>query len=280
MLIAVCSDKGSPGATTTALALASAWSSPAVLVEADPYGGDLAIRMRTKSGAALPEAPTVLTVATAARTSASPALIARYAQRINDQLSVVPGHLVAEQLTGVPDWEPFAAAVAASSLPVVVDVGRLHAASPLLPVAAGADVVLVVGRPQTGSVIRMRERLNRLVPALAAHRGAPPRMLPVLVSPNRHGKADADDLQHVLAGTPAGPLITGTGFVALDPGAAGRLESGEDPTGRLARSPLLRTARAVASTIADLVPPHGLPYSDGPSAVQTAGLPVDDRKGV
>jgi len=256
MLIAVCSDKGSPGATTTALALASVWSSPVALVEADPYGGDLAVRLRTKSGAALPEAPTVLTVATAARTSGSSALVARYAQRINDQLSVVPGHLVAEQLAGVPDWEPFAAALAASTMPVIADLGRLHAGSPLMAVAARAEAVLVVARPDAGSVIRMRERLCRLVPALAAHRGSPPKMFPVLVSPNRHGSADVGDLQRILAETAVGPLIKAAGFVAVDPGAVGRLEAGEDPAGRLARTPLLRTARTVASVVAGLLEAH------------------------
>lgn len=253
MLIAVCSDKGSPGATTTALSLASVWSSPAVLVEADPYGGDLAVRLRTKSGAALPEAPTVLTVATAARTSGSSALVARYAQHVNDQLSVVPGHLVAEQLSGVPDWEPFAATLAGSTAPVIADLGRLHATSPLMPVAARADAVLVVARPDAGSVIRIRERLRRLVPALAAHRGSPPRMFPVLVSPNRHGAADVGDLHRILADTVAGPLIVGAGFVAVDPGALRRLEAGENPAGRLARTPLLRTARTVAAAVADLL---------------------------
>src|SRR4051812_29041479 len=66
VLVALCSDKGSPGTTTASVALASCWPSPAAVVEADPYGGDLAIRIRTETGAVLPETPTVLTLATAA----------------------------------------------------------------------------------------------------------------------------------------------------------------------------------------------------------------------
>ena len=96
MLVALCSDKGSPGTTITALALASAWPEPAVVVEADAYGGDLAIRLRTQAGDALPEAPTVLTLATAARTARDSDVVTRYTQRINDQVAVVPGHLLAE----------------------------------------------------------------------------------------------------------------------------------------------------------------------------------------
>ena len=88
MLIGVCSDKGSPGATTTALTLASVWPTRALVVEADPNGGDLAIRLRTKDGAALPEAPTVLTVAAAARTTGSPDLTVRYAHRLTEGVSV------------------------------------------------------------------------------------------------------------------------------------------------------------------------------------------------
>ena len=66
MFIALCGDKGSPGVTTTALVLASAWAGQAIAVEADPAGGDLAIRLHP-GGSTLPETPTVLSVATAAR---------------------------------------------------------------------------------------------------------------------------------------------------------------------------------------------------------------------
>ena len=41
MLIAVVSSKGSPGATTTSLALTLAWPRPALLAELDPRGGDI-----------------------------------------------------------------------------------------------------------------------------------------------------------------------------------------------------------------------------------------------
>jgi len=163
---------------------------------------------------------------------------------------------VSEQLSGVADWEPFTAALTASAVPVVADLGRLHAGSPVLPVAARADVVLVVARPDAGSVIRLRERLNRLVPALAVHRGSPPRLFAVLVSPQRHGAADVADLQRILAETMAGPLVVGAGFIGHDPGAVARLEAGENPAGRLARTSLLRTARTVAATLAELVEPN------------------------
>ena len=265
MLVAVCSDKGSPGATTTALTLASAWSGRAIVVEADPGGGDFAIRLRTSDGAALPEAPTVLTVAAAARTNRAPDLALRHAHRLTDDVAVIPGHLAPEQSAGVSEWESCGSALAASQVPVFVDVGRLHAGSVVLPVAAMADVVVVVARPDPGSVIRLRERLRRLAPALAAHGGRPPRLLPVLVALGRHGAADVEDLRRILADSPARPFVVGSTFVAFDPGAVARLEAGEDPGGRLARTQLLRTARAVATQLTSLVevtPDHGTGSKD------------------
>ena len=251
MLVTVCADKGSPGATTVALALAAGWSAPAVVVEADPYGGDLGIRLRTSTGSALPEAPTVLTLATAARSSQDPDLVLRHAQRLNDQLSVVPGHLVAEQVGGVREWSPLAACLARSSTPVVADIGRAHAGSSLLPVAAAAHAVVVVARADTSAVIRLRERLVRLIPAVAAVRGGPLRVCPVLVTPSRHGEADAHDVARILRASPAGALVSSVGFLAMDAGAVSRLEAGEDPGGRLARTALMRSARVLARQIRD-----------------------------
>jgi hypothetical protein len=40
-LIALISAKGSPGVTTTALALALTWTSPVILAECDPSGGSV-----------------------------------------------------------------------------------------------------------------------------------------------------------------------------------------------------------------------------------------------
>ena len=249
MLIAVCSDKGSPGTTTTALALASRWPTPAALVEADPYGGDLAIRMRTEAGSVLPETPTVLTLATAARTSQGHLAVSRYGQRINDQLLVIPGYLVAEQAAGVADWEPLATLLRKAELPVIADVGRLHAGSPVLPVAAAADVVVVVGRADTASMIRLRERTSRLVAALVTHRDSPPRMFPILVGPERHGARDIEDLRLLLDDTPAGPLIVGVGHIAFDISAVQRLLAGQHPAGLLARTKLMRSARRTVSEL-------------------------------
>ena len=123
----------------------------------------------------------------------------------------------------------------------------------MIGVAARADVVIVVGRPDPTSVIRLRERLARMARDLATVRGKPARFFPVLVSPNRHGEGNVRDLAAVLSDSPVRPFIAGCGHVALDPAAVRRLEAGEDPTGRLARTDLLRSARALAVAVHQVV---------------------------
>jgi hypothetical protein len=160
---------------------------------------------------------------------------------------------VAEQAAGVPDWHPLATALHNEGSPVFVDVGRLHAGSALLPVAAAADLVAVVGRSETGAMIRLRERLTKLAPAVASARQAPPRLFPILVGLDRHRSGDVADLRRLLEETPAAPLVAGVGHLAFDLAGVARLMAGNDPAGRLARTALLRSARRLAAELATLL---------------------------
>src|SRR4051794_9705884 len=251
MFVALCGDKGSPGVTTTALVLASAWAGQAVAVEADPAGGDLAIRLRP-GGSTLPETPTVLSVATAARADREHDPVATHAHALNSTTGVVPSPVLAEQMANVGDWSPLADALARSASPVFVDVGHLHSAARMLRVAAHADLVVAVGRPDMSAVIRLRDRLVRLALDLAHLRGAAPRLLPLLVTTSRHGAADVADLRAILAETPVRPFVVDCGFLAHDPSGVRRLEAGDEPGGRLSRTELLRTARAVTDRLESL----------------------------
>jgi hypothetical protein len=253
MLVAVCADKGSPGVTTAALCLAAGWPMRAgVVIETDPAGGDLAIRLRP-GGMALPEAPTVLTAATAARSNRDPDMLSRYSHPLNTRILVVPGAILAEQMSSVTDWEALAEALTRAPYPVFADLGHLHSESAVAGIAARADVVVVVAGSETTSVIRLRERLGRLATELGPLRGGPPRLFPLLVTTSRHGAAEVADLRGILAQSPANPFLVGAGFLALDSAAVRRLEAGEEPAGRLARTDLLRTARSAARQIAQCV---------------------------
>jgi hypothetical protein len=268
MLVAVGGDKGSPGATTTAVALAAAWPGSAVVVEADPGGGDLALRLRQPSGEALPPTPTVLTLAAAARQHVDdPQLVVRHASGMSDRMGVIPGPMTAEQSAGIAGaWDPLAAALSRSAVDVIVDVGRLDTASPAMAVAAAADVVVIVGRPTEVGGLRLRERVKALGPALSARRGRPAMIWPVVVAPSRHADDYAADLQHLL--NAAGVRPVGVGHIVYDAPAATRLEDGENPTGRLLRTPLMRSARSLAGLLIPLgarreVPAPEQPNEDG-----------------
>lgn len=252
MFIALCGDKGAPGVTTSALALASAWPGPAVVVEASPAGGDLAIRLHPK-GSVLPEMPTVLTVVTASRHTRDQDPVSAHSHVLNSTTTVVPGAAFAEQVANIGEWSPLADALGRTKACVFADLGHLHASSPVLRVAARADVVIVVSRPDMPSVVRLRERLTRLATDLAHLRDGAPRLFPLLISTSRHGAADVADLRAVLAETAAKPFLADAGFLAHDPSAVRRLEAGEEPAGRLSRTDLMRTARAVDSQLQGVV---------------------------
>ncbi len=264
MLFAVCSDRGAPGSTTTALALAAARGLPAVVVEADPYGGDLALRLRPDGNRKhpLPPTPTVLGIA-AGRSSQRPEagpigmpterrdeprhldLWRDGSHELNRAVRVVPGFLTAEQGTSLA-WPVLTAALEAQTVPVFADLGRIHTGSPSMPLAAAADALITVCRGDMGSVTHMAERLEQLVTAIAERNGRPPLVLPVVVADRRHGARLAGRVSDVLGETAAGPALRGVGWLAWDPSAVQNLQEGGDPWAKpLRKSHLMQSARKV-----------------------------------
>src|SRR5258708_11342673 len=71
-LIAIAADKGAPGVTTTALALAAVWPRPVLLAECDPAGGDLVYRLPAADGSRLDPRRGLLSLAVAARRGLQP----------------------------------------------------------------------------------------------------------------------------------------------------------------------------------------------------------------
>lgn len=256
MLVAVCADKGSPGATTTALLLGAVWPRPAVVVELDPSGGDLGLRCRHESGGPLAHTPNILGLAAATRGDATdPQLVARFAQRLASGGLVVPGVLAAEQTPGMGQlWPQLAAACTVSDVDVVADLGRIHAAAESIPVAAAADAVVVVATPTLEGVLHLRERISHLGPTLARQGGGRrPLLVPVLVTSDRHAAAEVAEVAAVLADTEAlADCADSVGYIAHDPSALHRLQQGEEAAGRLRRSLLVRTAHHIVDRIAAL----------------------------
>ncbi|GLH98817.1 hypothetical protein [Phytohabitans aurantiacus] len=179
MLIAVASVKGSPGATTLALGMAALWPRPgAVLVECDAAGGDLAVRfghhpdhpdgpgLSGLAAATLPAAPQPQPPASTPPGPIQPAtaggLLAGFAQRLSvgaDVVLAAPGPAAAAAVRTLTEHGITTLRQAAATRTVVLDVGRLDAASPSLPLAAAADHLLLVARPEPAEQHQVGARL-------------------------------------------------------------------------------------------------------------------------
>ena len=147
MLIAVTSVK-SGGATTFATALAAVWPEPALLIEADPAGGDLGGWHK------LPDTPGLASLANACRTGQVD--LADHTTRLRcgvDAVLAAAGRPQASAAIGLlADSEP---ARWAKERPTVLDLGRLEPASPALPLLELADAVLVVAGGDVLSLLRV-----------------------------------------------------------------------------------------------------------------------------
>lgn len=143
-VVAFASTKASPGVTTTVVAAGHVWPAQRslVVVEADPAGGDLAARH------GVPVQPGLASLAAAGRRALSPELVANHTQRVGGLPVVVapptatPTRAALEVL-----GTPLGPALARMEADVLVDLGRLDPGSPALPLARGADLLVVVARP-------------------------------------------------------------------------------------------------------------------------------------
>ena len=126
-LIVMGSVKASPGVTTAALALCVAWPTPrwAVMIEADPAGGDLAARF------GLAETPGVLSLAAASRHARNAEALFDHTQRL--PVNVIVGPVGATQTRVAVGVLAGAARggilMGGRGTVVVADVGRLDARS-------------------------------------------------------------------------------------------------------------------------------------------------------
>lgn len=163
MLVAVLSVKGSPGVTTFSVALAARWPSPAraLLVEADPSGGDVGTRFSLES------APGLVSLAVAARRRDDPALLWQHAQGLPGGLPVVAAPPDADRaraaLSTLADPTTGAGVLrTATSAPdsvVIVDCGRIDAGSPAMPIVRSADAMVLLTRAHADDLAHLARRL-------------------------------------------------------------------------------------------------------------------------
>lgn len=149
MLIGLCSVKGSPGVTTTVVALAARWPGTVpILIEADPAGGDLGVRF------GLPSQPGLGSLAAAARRTRDPDRLAEHCQELpgGPPVVVAPvGAAQARETLGVLATRGTGLLQAVAADPdsvVLIDAGRVEPGSPAVALLRGADAVLVLTRPR------------------------------------------------------------------------------------------------------------------------------------
>jgi hypothetical protein len=149
-IVALASVKGSPGVTTVALALASWWPRPVVVLEADPAGGDLAVRL------GLPEDPGLVGLAAALRRHSQDDPLEQFAQESPLGIPVVPAPAGARQsAASVSLLAALPGAPLQFEVDVLLDVGRLDHSSPAWPLAMQADALVWVCRPQLGDLAHL-----------------------------------------------------------------------------------------------------------------------------
>jgi MinD-like ATPase involved in chromosome partitioning or flagellar assembly len=266
-LIAIASDKGAPGVTTAALALAAVWPRPVLLAECDPAGGDLVYRFPAADGGHLDPRRGVLSLAVVARRGMQPQQVWEHSQKLHGGLDVLTGVTNAEQGAGLSLlWGPIGKVLA--SLPqadVIADCGRLGADGPLYDLLAEATTVVLVTKARVGDVIRLRDRALAFA-AAAQTRGRRGFGVGVLVvADHKKFRSALGEVQHVLgqANAPATVL----GGLAHDAKGADLLAG--EWGGSLDRTLLIRTAREVAQHLV-----YGLPPVHGPAAPVPAGPPA------
>lgn len=248
MLIAVAADKGAPGVTTTAVALAAVWPRPVLLAECDPAGGDLVYRLPGEGGRLDPRRG-LLSLAVAARRDLQPSQLWVHAQKLRGGLDVLLGVTSAEQGAGLePLWGPVGGVLA--GLPqadVIADCGRLGPDGAFYDLLAHAAAVVLVTRPSLGEVVRLRDRASAVALAVRQRSGQDARVGVLVVADHRVFSRALAEVGQVLG---AGSVLGG---IAFEPRSAELLRG--EWGGRLDKSLLIRTAREVVGQLAG--PPAG-----------------------
>lgn len=228
--------------TTTTVALASAWpaGTEALIVEADPRGGDLAAWFD------LPILPSLSTVVTSAL-DASWSDIDRHTRLAPSGLRLIAAppsalearHAVAESARSL------APALAALRSPVaIVDAGSLQESRTSHPLVACAAVTVVVHRQRPESARAAAVRLQRFADQLEAMSSENTGLVVAVIGGEPF---DFEQIEAFVADAATGAPIVG---LPVD-GLTAAVYAGRDGVSarRLARLPLTRAARDLATVV-------------------------------
>lgn len=255
-LISFMSAKGAPGATTTSMLVANLWPAPSILVDADPLGGDVALRLPGEHGP-LDPGQGLMSLLPAARRGLEPQTVVAHAQTALGGQPVLAGLPGPEQaVAAAPLWASLAQAFArVPGIDVFADVGQVSSRSAHLAMIESSAALVCVYRPSAWSAVHTRHRLESLEDQL---RDRQVRVGIVCVA----STSDATDVAAAAASITHGlPWVTDYGVVAHDPAAVVIYEGGE--VYRPERSLLARSGHTLARRLyADLAPVVAAPDSE------------------
>ncbi|MEG3628950.1 hypothetical protein [Streptomyces poriticola] len=265
-LIALAADKGSPGVTTAAVALAAVWPRRVLLAETDPAGGDLVYRSAAAHGGPLNPNTGMLSIAATARRGLVPDQLWDHVQPLSGGLEVLVGLGIAEQAAGLAGLWPtlgraFSSLAESQHAPadVIADCGRISGDTPATELFPHAALVLLISRTEPEALARVRDRAAALSAKLhGGPRGAASIAMPaigvVLIADTSTAGKLAGQVNDMLVHAQTGARVVGT--LADDPSGADQLAGRR--RGRLDKSLLVRSARKVT---ADLYQQYGAAWS-------------------
>lgn len=244
-IVAVAGD----AVTTTSIALASAWpsSDDAIVVEADPSGGDLAAWFD------IPVTPSLSTVVTRVLDGSWPE-IERHTRLAPSGLRVIPAPsraAEAQQAVGESARSLVASLAAMRSPVTIVDTGRLLSPPSSHPFVGASSVTVLVHRQSPQSSGAAAVRLQRLADQLDSFANTPCGVVVAVVGAAPFGLDEIETFLSASAGTT--PIV---GLPVDDLAAAvfgGRTGVSER---RLARLPLMRAARDLAAVVERALDSH------------------------
>lgn len=240
-LIVITGGKGAAGVTTTATALAAVWPQPAILADCDPFGGDLALRLRRPDGGWLTRDMGIVGLAAAAQLGTNGVDVDEQVQIAAGDLPVLVGVESATHAARIGElWPLIGDALAQVSTDVIADCGRFTPGAASEHLLARADSIAVVTRATPESVAHLRHALTAIVTAQSKT------SIRVVVISAADAKArDVEDVRAALA--MAALEVPVIGALALDTSAAAALAG--EPTRGLDRSALIASARQVAAAL-------------------------------
>jgi MinD-like ATPase involved in chromosome partitioning or flagellar assembly len=262
-LISIMSAKGAPGTTTTSMLLANLWPAPSILVDADPLGGDVAMRLPAEHGPLDPNQG-LMSLLPAARRGLEPQTIVAHAQTALGGQQVLAGLPGPEQaVAAAPLWASLAQAFArVPGVDVFADIGQVSSRSTHLAMVESSTALLCVYRPRAWSATHTRRRLESLESQLRDRQIRVGIVCVAAPSESRDVHAAAASITHGL------PWVTDYGVVAHDDATVVIYEGGE--VFRPERSLLARSGHTLARRLfTDLAPVVAAPGSAATEEVRT-----------